>query len=382
MLSAHQRNKDARTKRSHSSMQDDFFRLCFDGTISYPPLDTSEFPSDELSDSFLNTITEQNYVATNGPLKDVKGIIWHLRPYLIDLINRRLPLDTVHEKFQRHITEFQFSSRDLMVALLESIDVDLKSMLLSDIAAANRPIPILLNSKYAKMGLSIIASLPYIPKSGLILSIGFSHFGVKSSCKCDKRSLLQGLFPTRGCNFHKWNSTDLCHDDSMDVLFCRDGNFEKLPVTIVDAHINPNSAIPQHYKSLLKNFATNAFAVVISICDFDVKKVETILNLIGENSVTPKIIVFNPTVEITQFEYDELTDDDWVSLDDRKENVESFIEHWADFKVFRVFDSPIVGLIQSHLNLEVSSLYNQLVENMLMGDEHLLKVTWSSVLFD
>ncbi|KAJ3244993.1 hypothetical protein HDU77_009656 [Chytriomyces hyalinus] len=275
------------------------------------PMDTADFASCDLTSELVTALTSE--VGGN------EGIIFRLRVYLVDLINRGLTLNLAwsaivaalkcrnavalklgHKEVK--FSDIQFSERDLMIALLESLDDELRLTIATDWMRFGHPLPILLDNVHFAKGYRAFKAVEKLENPFVILNLSFAHEGLMFQCKCKSRQVLKDIFRLRGTKaFPSWSDHDCFTNNSMDIVHCHGGNFEHRPVAVVDCHFSCDTGDTKATKftKAVKFVAERADVILLHCCHFDMEHSDSFTELIASAHKAPKIMILHPAEDIT-----------------------------------------------------------------------------------
>ncbi|KAJ3399535.1 hypothetical protein HDU80_007819, partial [Chytriomyces hyalinus] len=287
----------------------EFFLACFGIVDQFPPFDTSFFVSCDLSKDVVSKWRISEKVAKN------EGFIWNVRPYVADLISRRLPIDaTFVQLFNAGLKSF--SSRDLMIAFIHSMDTNLRPRIVSDIVNSIRPVPVLMDDHY-KMGIATLEAMPNteVPAT-VFLSLSFAG-------SVNTKDILSIFFPTRGERLYDNSENGICLGDSVDFLVCKEGVMKAVPVVLADVHV-ANAEHNGSFTQLVRSLASSAFYVSVSLTDKNYKLLPRLLSLLRKDV---------EDVEVSCIVWHDLGDSELASLEKNLSDFAKTEETLQDFDI-------------------------------------------------
>ncbi|RGB35754.1 hypothetical protein C1646_742083 [Rhizophagus diaphanus] len=248
---------------------EEFFQLTFgDEVISY---DATNFVVDELTKEIFKAKVKS---CLNDP---TKGILRNIFPYIIDIINRTIPLRRIQDCI-RQISDSKepdnpqqvlkrlanCKGRDYLVAFLDKVPKKALSKILLSLTRANIPIPLLFTNKndFNQKGLRVlkeIQSLIFRDKYHLLLS-----FNLTTSELTTPFSKM--LYPNI-CK-HREDGFSITSAGSIDISFhSASENYGRKPVAIAEIYFEETPH--QTFLSLISSFSQFAFYMFLHVNDQD-----------------------------------------------------------------------------------------------------------------
>ncbi|CAI2188056.1 12548_t:CDS:2, partial [Funneliformis geosporum] len=265
---------DSSDEEQSESLEDlsleEFFQMTFgDDVIKY---DATNFVTAELNEDVFKT-----EVGPYLKYHDTQGILRNIFPYIVDIINRTIPLqriqdcirqisasDNIDDPSQILKRLINCKGRDYLVAFLDKIPKKALTKILISLTRANIPIPLLFTNKneFSQKGLTIlreIRSLIIRDKYHLLLSFNLSTS--ESSTPFSKK-----LYPIICKN--REDDLSITSAGSMDISFhpASENNGRK-PVAIAEIYLEEN--LHQIFLSLINGFSKFAFYMFLHINDQD-----------------------------------------------------------------------------------------------------------------
>ncbi|CAG8478301.1 4847_t:CDS:10 [Dentiscutata heterogama] len=254
----------------------DFFELSFGlGPIEFDP---TSFVTEELTIDLFTSLIKPSLCESNP-----RGIFRNLFPYLVDYINRTIPLT----RFANHVNDFidendklkdpqgilqrfrKCTGRDFFIAFLDKISINSLPKLLNAVIYANIPIPIFLPNDMVNFekGLRVLDAMHDIIDIGkyhLFLSVNQGNTKMKSP-------FTKQIYKCYSNN--REDRLGLCHPGSIDISFhAASEDNDRPPLAISEIYYDQtNSPI---FQNVVNELSKAAFYVVIHAFDSDFNIIE------------------------------------------------------------------------------------------------------------
>ncbi|CAB4476789.1 unnamed protein product [Rhizophagus irregularis] len=288
-------SNDSSDEETESESSDDisleeFFCVTFGKEeINY---DATNFVTDELTEEIFK-------VEVVSRLKDPKqGILRNIFPYIVDIINRTIPLQRIQDCIQQISISKELNDpsqllkrlinckgKDYLVAFLDKVPKKALSKILLSLTRANIPIPLLFTNKneFYQKGLRVLRELHSLTLQDdyhLLLSFNLSTSELISP-------FTKKLYPII-CK-HREDDPSITTSGSIDISFHpASENYGRKPVAIAEIYFeeDPN----QIFLSLINKFSSFAFYMFLHINDqdFNGNTPSNELNLLIK-TMTPKL---------------------------------------------------------------------------------------------
>ncbi|KAF0559039.1 interferon-induced very large GTPase 1-like [Gigaspora margarita] len=254
----------------------DFFELSFGlGPIEFDP---TNFVTEELTANLFISLIKSSLCEPSP-----RGIFRKLFPYLVDYINRTIPLT----KFAKHINDFieennklsdpqgifkrfkKCTGRDFFIAFLDKIPINSLPKLLNTVINANIPIPIFLPNDmvHFEKGLRVLDAMHDI------IDIGKYHLFISVN---QANSKMKTPFTKQLYKHYSNNREDylgICHPGSIDISFhVAPENKSRPPLAISEIYYDEKNSDVFH--NVVNELTKAAFYIVIHAFDDNFNGIE------------------------------------------------------------------------------------------------------------
>ncbi|CAG8497250.1 15992_t:CDS:2 [Dentiscutata erythropus] len=254
----------------------DFFELSFGlGPIEFDP---TSFVTEELTIDLFTSLIKPSLCESNP-----RGIFRNLFPYLVDYINRTIPLT----RFVNHVNYFidendklndpqgilqrfrKCTGRDFFIAFLDKISINSLPKLLNAVIYANIPIPIFLPNDMVNFekGLRVLDAMHNI------IDIGKYHLFVSVN---QANTKMKSPFTKQIYKCYSNNREDrlgLCHPGSLDISFhAASENNDRHPLAISEIYYDETNS--QIFQNVVNELSKAAYYIVIHAFDSNFNIIE------------------------------------------------------------------------------------------------------------
>ncbi|GBC08884.1 hypothetical protein RclHR1_08460001, partial [Rhizophagus clarus] len=262
-------DEETQSESSNDISLEEFFSVTFGKEeINY---DATNFVTDELTEEIFKAKVESR-------LKDPKkGILRNIFPYIVDIINRTIPLQRIQDCIQQISISKELDDpsqtlnrladckgRDYLVAFLDKVPKKALSKILFSLTRANIPIPLLFTNKneFSQKGLRVLREIHNLAlQDDYRLLLSFNLSTSELVLPFSKK-----LYPII-CKYRD-DYPSITTSGSIDISFhSASENYGRKPVAIVEIYFEEN---PHHiFLNLIYKFSSFAFYMFLHINDQD-----------------------------------------------------------------------------------------------------------------
>ncbi|GBB87731.1 hypothetical protein RclHR1_14200001 [Rhizophagus clarus] len=261
-------SSDDETQLESLSLEE-FFQMTFgDGVINY---DATNFVTDELTKEIFNDKVKS---CLSDP---TNGILRNIFPYIVDIINRTIPLQRIQDCIRQISDSKEFDDpsqalnrlvnckgRDYLVAFLDKVPKKALSKILLSITRANIPIPLLFTNKneYSQKGLRVLREIQDLvvrDKYHLLLSFNLTTSELASPFS-------KKLYPII-CKYRE-DGLSITSTGSIDISFhSASENYGRKPVAIAEVYFEEDPH--EIFLSLINSLSQFAFYMFLHVNNQD-----------------------------------------------------------------------------------------------------------------